>query len=149
MTEELMERCRKFAIKKGFPQLADDFRQEAAMGMLGPKQKIEHAFIDFLRKYLGAKNRNPHIYEAKKAERTASRDLDRIEMLYNPLPEVPFDDILKAIPNNIDRAVVSLYFVWGLSCREIGLCFGVSESRICKRLNSSLETLKTTYYNTE
>lgn len=33
------------------------------------------------------------------------------------------------------RAMAALYCIWGFTLKEIGACFGVSESRICQRLS--------------
>jgi DNA-directed RNA polymerase specialized sigma24 family protein len=34
----------------------------------------------------------------------------------------------------MDRAIISLYYVWGFSSKEIGTVFGVSSEYILKRL---------------
>lgn len=43
---------------------------------------------------------------------------------------------------NLDRAVIILFYVWGLSMREIGEVFGVSESRVSQRHANAMKQIK-------
>jgi DNA-directed RNA polymerase specialized sigma24 family protein len=54
--------------------------------------------------------------------------------------EIP-EFILKPL-KNIERAMIVLFYYWGLTQKEIAYIFGVSESRVCQRMKNSHEQMK-------
>lgn len=142
MDERQAKRFRDRAIfsarKRGFTEQAEDLAQDVLLKFIsgsGTGQTVDQAVIDAVRGSLGDSRshsselrRNFHLYPIGMDDLAASEVPRR-----HPQDRLGFESIIQGL-NSTDRAVVCLRFIWGLDGKEIGHCFGVTESRISQRL---------------
>jgi RNA polymerase sigma factor (sigma-70 family) len=103
------------------------------------KQTIDHAVIDYLRERSGKKTHKG--YEARIALENSLaqnggeslnriKDANFIEFIHSKLS---YEKLMAELEGR-NRAVLKLYFEWGLTFKEIGDVFGISESRVSQLL---------------
>jgi DNA-directed RNA polymerase specialized sigma24 family protein len=144
---KLLERAKNVAIKWGFPQLADDFAQEAFIAISsGAHPKLEWLFITFLRREYGdSRSISGRIrqlaekfavrLDAPVSEEDAGAELnhDRIRSS-EPDPESRLIDRRVAIPywrlSGKKAEIVRLALEGGFNYRQIGQLYNVSEAHV-------------------
>jgi RNA polymerase sigma factor (sigma-70 family) len=145
----LFKRAKFIAKQKNMGDFSEDLAQDVLKKYLegkGQKQALDFAIVDSIRDFLGdSRTKN---FEEKKAinNMTALHD-KKGKLIYDMTSEeivgegADFNKIISFLDNS-DRAMVVLFYEWGLSLEEIGRCFGVSESRISQKLKEVQERLK-------
>lgn len=138
----LRKRVEFLARRFGFSQECEDIAQEACLIFLAtenPYQTAFQTFVDALRRIAprtrGGRVRDPLFDVVESDNETA---LQRLPSRYGEicgLSGESFEYLLNGAETT-DRCVLILYYVWGLSEKEIGHCFGVTESRISQRLGN-------------
>lgn len=130
VAETIHRKAAGYARRLGFMEQAEDIAQSVMLKYsegLGQHQAVEHAVIDEVRKRFG---------RSEKDRENKSREISLLEeVACFPDVEDQFD-VHWAINKleDMDRVIVCLRLLWGLSGKEIGYCLGVSESRISQRL---------------
>jgi RNA polymerase sigma factor (sigma-70 family) len=129
------------ATKAGYPELADDFAQEALIALTrGRKATFSQLLTDFIRAEFGDR-RHPTgsvQYQVTQAYTPLDSKQPTEELHADPLDF--YTHLAKLEPK--DRAYLVLTHKWGLSLKEIGECFGVSESRICQEMKAANAKVK-------
>jgi hypothetical protein len=143
---QLKRQATAYSIRRGFPELADDFVSFLMEMSLKTQTKpyMNHAFIDFLRITLGNASQKGH-----KGYARANARLEPIEYHVDDLVQQPemvhFIDpkmfTKKAIPQR-QRVILILMYQWGFSQREVSHVLGLTEGCISAELKRSLESLK-------
>lgn len=129
------ERC---AADLGFAHEKEDIAQDVLLQMLEkPGRPVRYATIDAIRERTGRKG--DISYEARQVlNLSVSNGTEHIEWEPESLSgrleaRLEVESLLGSV-NGANRAIWLLTYQWGLSEKEIGYLFGVSESRICQRL---------------
>lgn len=119
-------------VSKNYEGITDDFTQFMFLRYLeGSKGKVSQLFIDFLRSEYG-KTTGSKTNLSVNLKNPVS--LDKVEdMEAMDMHDVDFKKILSQFKGE-DRAILSLYYQWDLTLKEIGETFGVSEATICLTL---------------
>lgn len=129
-------KCKITALQLGYGYLYEDFFQDLIRKYLegsAQKQTVEQSFIDFLRARYG---RDPN-EDKQKFNRaisfetySGSCEFDKHDALHI---DIDFKKLIAKLPVHL-RSVARLYYNWGLTQKEIGQIFDVTESRICQQL---------------
>lgn len=134
-----IERLKSYARGRGYPQLADDFSQEAiAKYLQGRKATFEQLLTDFLRAEYG--DTRPHNCNARSRATHGMQSLDTHDFGNLPVAIGSFGRDADGIREYLgglepdQRCIIILRYVWSFREAEIADCFGVTESRICQRL---------------
>lgn len=130
---------------------SDDCIQEVLKRMLEGKHQhstIDQAVIDYLRSNYGDKRLSSYI-ERQKFNNSNSFEPGELENIIGfddrkqSSNRLDFNECSKWIGNQIDKAILGLYFKWGLNEVEIGHLFGFSESRVSQRLQRVQKCIST------
>jgi len=139
-------RCRKLAAKKGYPaDVYEDFPAWAfARVKDGAKGTASQLLIDYLRVTYGVTGTEGQM--RRKAVNTASCNTVAYEELTASEASCPetalASEELWALAEGEDRAILMLQYKYGLTKREVGELYGVTEARISQRTKALLERLK-------
>lgn len=156
--KQLIERLKRYAVKRGYPQLADDFAQEAFIALSrGRKAKTKHLFIDFLRSEYGDTRNIGGAARSRASFGSVELDLNgsgeclaavgstggvRDSLVTDPRTEATsqlgqgWRDWL--VLGRRDEEICFLRYDAELSEREIAEMFGVTESRVCQILGGRI-----------
>lgn len=139
-----------FSAKKfGFGEHAEDLAQEMLLKFLENKetrQTVDQAVIDAIREEFG--NPNTAGYELRRARDNAIPVDELIDSLTlrgsigeTPTSALDFERYLEMF-EDMERATICLVFKWGFSLKEVGHCFGVTESRVSQILKDILGRIR-------
>lgn len=129
----LIRRAKIRAKNLGFWEDAEDIAQTVSMrfheGKIPPGQTLTQAVIDVVRQDMGDSRTNP-------ARRRIARPIpfsqlkDRF-VLAAPVKEISDEfDYYLSLVDGVQRAVLCLYYRWGLDQREIADVFGCTETDV-------------------
>ena len=126
--KKFQNKAKRIAKRDGYEFLADDFSSWATLKFIeGRKAKISQMLVDFLRLEFGRSSNKKVLSRILNQEYDDLRTIDRSKL---NMDLVEFEQFLNSIIDQKDRAIVILYCIWNLTIKEIGYCFGISESRI-------------------
>lgn len=152
---KILEKAKAVARSRGYPQIADDFAQEAYIAIAGGRQTtFDNLLIDYLRAEYG--RTRPHGGRPRQSRLSLEVSIDEVSRggegtpLRERLPSAGVDPGTFG-PNWRDRIhllgcdalIYELRFEDELSEAEIGEMFGVTESRICQIIKSRIEPVVT------
>jgi DNA-directed RNA polymerase specialized sigma24 family protein len=131
---QLIKKVKKWANTNGFESDAEDMAQYALFKVAqSRKAHVSQLCIDYVRQTYGRTGKTPSKSQAAQAieKRFYSELSDKYkELTYSTDMEALDFEVLKKSLAAKDRAIVTLRFKWGMTDKEIGDCFGLSESRI-------------------
>lgn len=133
---KIAKRAKNVAIKRGYPELADDFSQEIVVHYLSGKgrhQTVDQFFIDYLRSRYGD-SRNGRNRVGNAAERNYI-ELDEVRNLADHSGDDKSDRNSAHYFTGKELTLYHLYFEEQMREAHIGALFGVTESRISQMLN--------------
>jgi DNA-directed RNA polymerase specialized sigma24 family protein len=141
--EKFRRRAKLSATRKGFAEDSDDLAQEVLLNWLeggGQHQTVDYAVIDAIRRDRGD-SRNGQ-FEPRKRERRPHCELKEFHSV-DQFDESRGDfERITSMLKGGRRAVAVLFFEWGLTQKEIGGCFGVTESAVCNWLRQIEDVLR-------
>ena len=109
------------------PELTDDLVSFASEALIrGRKATVKQLYIDFMRQELGDSRRETGEFKFNNAVEWE----DYMDVEVHDVHTVDFNNIVDNFKGN-DRAMIVLYYKWGLSMKEIGDTLGCSEATIC------------------
>ena len=137
--KRLLKKARLLALRYDVPKhMLEEIAQETLLKILSgyaPRQHFNAKVIDSIRFVIG---------DSRTAESFAFRTNDHsylVDRLPNPITLRSMARYLYSL-TPMDRAIAVLYSKWGLELKEIGYCFGISESAISQRLTLIKKTIK-------
>lgn len=132
-------------IKFNKPELADDFVQFSAEALLrGRKATVGQLFIDFIRQEFGDSRKT------KRPERLKfNNSLQWEDWMDQEVVDKHDLDFTKMVDKfeGMDRSILILHYVWGMTLKEIGYAVGLSESGVSLRFTDINKRLVKRYGN--
>lgn len=155
-----LDRCKKYAGKRGYSQCGDDFAQDAIIKIIcGRKASISQLFIDFLRKEYGDTRASSHISRSTtiSLDQPISRSREQSEENGSLLHEYIGSSCREPEPllfnwrdeshfGVIESIVADLALNKELSSKEIADYLGVSPSRISQILNKIKKNIESSVF---
>lgn len=151
----LQSRCEAAVVRMGVPYHKEDFFSYICLRFVANPNRsatIDQHLIDYLRSECGSESRSPARFAATYNQlninlSSSSDDEDRAPRM--ELETATWDhnkdysfELAANMLEGADRAMFLLHHEWGLQLKEIGNCFGVSESRICQKLTKIHKLLR-------
>lgn len=128
---ELRRRAKLSAVRKGFTEDSDDLAQEVLLSFLegrGQHQTVDYAVIDAIRRDRGD-SRNGRFKPRKRERRPHCELKEHHSIGESHESRGDFERIIGLLKGG-RRAIAVLFFEWELTQKEIGNCFGITESRV-------------------
>lgn len=126
------------------PELTDDFIQFAAEALLrGRKATVGQLFIDFIRQEYGDSRHQTHWHF--KFNNSVELE-DGMEGHVVDQHDLDFTRIVDKF-EGVDRSILILHYVWGMTLKEIGYAVNLSESAVSLRMTDINKRLVKRYGN--
>jgi|OM-RGC.v1.021544448 DNA-directed RNA polymerase specialized sigma subunit len=145
---DFYDKCHRHARRRGYAaEICEDFPSWAFVRKAeGASGTIAQLFVDYLRITLGAKS-SPN-RDQRQAIRFASSHSDLLDQLEDPRGRRATDqrqdslEIWRHQTNGRERAVVGLFYWYGLSRPEIAELFGITPTRVGQILRQALAKMQ-------
>ena len=140
---ELYQKCLKHALcQMNNIENAEDFACWSMIKFIkGRKVRISRLYVDYLRD-IRADSRNEAYEEQINVKFPQKQYDERIGPGDGPNEHLVELNLMLNRLDKIDRAVIILYYIWGLTEKEIGYCFGLTEARACQLKREALKKMK-------
>lgn len=140
--KELWDFAKYYAISRGFASDACDFAQEFVIAKNnGRRTSIENLFIDYLRKH--HEDRRGKKVKPKK-EIPIGLLLDERDSTLEGFRVQDGNQYILDYATKLkdkERCIFLLYYIWGMTEKEIGFCFGITGSSVSLKLKTTREFL--------
>lgn len=152
--DKIERMVKAFLLHYRMGHLAEDVKQEVYARILKRHKNglynIKWLVIDILRESFGRKGNRPCKTDKSILTRNA-KPIDKVsenifkELQYESIQQLDIDKITKDL-SGISRAIVMLRYKWGLDYKEIGDCFGKTESWACHNMRLLHQEIRTRYF---